>query len=316
MYYTNIHLVYKLHKGAQLSNNMSNGNVSQESGLPSKIGLGSFAFRYAIGFGSFRPEKPMKAVDFLIESRRLGFKRVQLCENLNYSSLSTAELLLVKKKADELGLTVELGMSGLTQKNLFRHLYIAGLLQSKFLRIVVGSNNLLPQYNSNSLSLKDQAAMVLKAALPEFKKQGVVIGIENHFDLRSKELAELVEDIGDRQVGLVFDTTNSLAFFELPRETFEKFKPYILSVHLKDYTVKKVEAGYFITGTALGEGQLETIKLLDEITTHNPDASIIMELTTRRNEQQSMEEILKWEREQLAKSANYLKEWTRCGKKQ
>ncbi|HHW48379.1 MAG TPA: sugar phosphate isomerase/epimerase [Clostridiaceae bacterium] len=256
----------------------------------------------------------MNIFDFLSESHRLGFKRVQLCENFNYSSLSAEELLLVREKAMELGLTIELGMSGLTRENLLRHLYIAGQLQSNFIRVVIGSKNLLSHNNSNNL--KDEASKVLKEMLPKFKKQKVIVGIENHFDLCSTELVELIEDIGDKQVGLILDTTNSLGFIESPWETFEKFKPYILSIHLKDYIVKKVEAGYFITGVPLGEGWLKTGKLLDAVMACNPDASIIMEMTVRRNEKQSEREILDWERAQVEKSVNYLKELVCRGGKQ
>ena len=57
------------------------------------IGLGSYAFRYAIGFKDFKIPKPMTIVDFLHEAKRLGFQGVQLCENFNISNLNNKELI-------------------------------------------------------------------------------------------------------------------------------------------------------------------------------------------------------------------------------
>ena len=42
------------------------------------IGLGSYAYRYSIGFPGFVPEKPMTVQDLLQEAHLLGFNTVQL----------------------------------------------------------------------------------------------------------------------------------------------------------------------------------------------------------------------------------------------
>ena len=282
---------------------MLHKTTGQSSRIP-QIGIGSFAFRYAIGRGEFQPPNPMTAMDFLSEAHELGFGGVQLCENLGYSSLSDDELLAIKSKADRLGLFIEIGMRYLTPENLSRHLEIAKLMSSGFLRMVLGPQQTSPAADPEALRAK--SARILLDALPQLRKQGVTVGIENNFDLTSDQLVRLVEDIDDKHVGLILDTTNCLGFTERPQETLEIFQPHVLSVHLKDYAVYRVEAGFIMTGTTLGEGWLDIDTLLKSILESSKVQSIIMEMCMRRNEQHTVEETLVWEREAIEKSANFL----------
>jgi len=282
---------------------MLHKTTGQSSRIP-QIGIGSFAFRYAIGRGEFQPPNPMTAMDFLSEAHELGFGGVQLCENLGYSSLSDDELLAIKSKADRLGLFIEIGMRYLTPENLSRHLEIAKLMSSGFLRMVLGPQQTSPAADPEALRAK--SARILLDALPQLRKQGVTVGIENNFDLTSDQLVRLVEDIDDKHVGLILDTTNCLGFTERPQETLEIFQPHVLSVHLKDYAVYRVEAGFIMTGTTLGEGWLDIDTLLKSILESSKVQSIIMEMCMRRNEQHTAKETLVWEREAIEKSANFL----------
>ena len=113
----------------------------QQSPAP-LIGIGSFAYRYAIGFQDFRPPNPMTIFDFLTETHRLGLDGVQFCENLSYSNFTATEFHAIKTLADELGLFIELGMRDLSKEHLYTHLEIADALSSRLLRVVLGENSL------------------------------------------------------------------------------------------------------------------------------------------------------------------------------
>lgn len=284
---------------------MSHKNNGQNGKIP-RVGIGSFAFRYAIGRGEFQPPKPMTAMDFLSEAHQLGFGGVQLCENLGYSSLSDDELLEIKNKADRLGLFIEIGMRHLTPENLSRHLEIAEILSSRFLRMVLGPQQ--PSPEADPEALREKSTRILLDALPQFKRQGVTVGIENNFDLPSEYLVRIAKDVDDEHVGLILDTTNCIGFIERPQETLQIFQPHILSVHLKDYAIRRVEAGFIMTGTTLGEGWLDIDGLLRAILESNQVQSIIMEMCTRREDQHTVEETLAWEREAIEKSASFLQE--------
>jgi sugar phosphate isomerase/epimerase len=269
-----------------------------------RVGLGSFAYRYAIGFGDVQPPHPMSVLDFVDAAHRLGFEGVQLCENLDYASLGKAELLAVKERADELGLFIEVGMRDATVANLKHHLEIAELLSARLLRVVLGQNRPFPEEAPEKLVM--ESIENLRAVLPIAKRIGVSIGIENHFDLPSADLVRIVRALNDPGVGMILDTTNGLGFMERPEETLEALKPYLLSLHLKDYVISKVEAGYFVTGATLGAGRLNTAAVLGQAIAANPNLSLIIELTIRRQEKQALQETLRSEEQAIKDSLEYL----------
>jgi len=268
------------------------------------VGIGSYAYRYAIGFKNFTPPNPMNIFDFLSEAHRLGLDRVQLCENLSYSHFTAKELREIKTLAKELGLFIELGMRDITKENLYKHLEIADELSALFLRIVLGENSLYRKENPDKLT--QQAIEVFKDTMPDIKKLDMTVGIENHFDVATEYLVRIVEEIDDKHLGLIFDTTNCLGFITTPEETLKMIGPHLVSVHLKDYFVHKVEAGYLIRGTILGDGWLNLDEILRSVLFYNPNVSIIIEMTIRRNPDQSVEETIIWEKQAIEQSVNNL----------
>ena len=271
-----------------------------------RLGIGSFAFRYAIGTADFEPDTPMTASAFVAEAARLGLDGVQLCENLGYAELPDSELSALADQARELGLFLELGMRDLTAANLERHLEIAEIASSALLRIVVGPNQPLPP--GEPVRLRERAVALLTEALPRCRQLGLTVGLENHFDLPPRELLRLVEEIDDDSVGVIFDTTNSIGFIERPEESLAILQSKLLSVHLKDYEIRKVEAGYLMSGTRLGEGRLDVEGILRSALAANPAASVILELTIRRAESLTPGEVLAAERSAVADSAATLRE--------
>lgn len=269
------------------------------------IGLGSYAYRYSIGFPGFVPEKPMTVQDLLQEAHLLGFNTVQLCDNLALEKMSREEIEKIGEHASSLGLLVEVGMKGLNPENLMKHLEIADIMSSKFLRVVIGQS-IYSCTGEKRSSIIRNATGILKEALPYCKEHNIRIGIENHFDLTSDDLVEIVRLIDDESVGLILDTTNCLGFIEKPSETLEKFGPYLFSVHLKDYLVEKVEAGYLVSGTVLGEGLLDCEQILKGCIKYNPDCNITIEMTIRRQETQNINDVILWEKNAVQKSKAYL----------
>lgn len=275
------------------------------SGYFPLLGIGSYAYRYAIGTQNFTPSHSMTEIEFFTEAHKLGLDGVQLCENLAYADYPFSEYRALKIVAQKLGLFIELGMRNLTEQNLQRHLEIAELLSSRFIRIVLGENSNYREENPERLI--QQARSILKNALPDLQSSGMTLGIENHFDVPTDDLVRLVQEIDDEHVGLIFDTTNCLGFIQTPEDALAMIGPYLVSVHLKDYIVHKVEAGYLIRGAILGEGWLPLGEILESVRTYNPTASIILEMTTRRDPDQTVEATLAWEREAIEQSVRTLR---------
>jgi 3-oxoisoapionate decarboxylase len=278
----------------------------EEFGKTKAIGISSYAFRYGIGISGFVPARPMGASEFLLSARRLDLPHAQLCENLGFADAPIRDLERIRDEALDLGLTLEIGMKSLSAASLERHLDICALMGAKFLRIVLGEGSEGPP-DTNSAGLAERAVNDFRGALDRIRGMGLRVGIENHFDLATARLINLVDAIDDPAVGLVFDTTNCLGFIERPETTLAAMGRRIMSVHLKDYSVRKVEAGYIVSGEPLGEGLLDVRGILAEVDRLNPRAPVLLEMTVRRREGMSPEEAAEWERSVIEQSAAALR---------
>ena len=259
-----------------------------------RVGIGSFAYRYAIGFRGFHPGRPMSLDDFLETAAHGGWEGVQLCENLGYADLSDADLAAAAAHAKRLQLAVEIGLNGLTGQNLGRHLEIAEIFGSDLIRVVVGKTGV------------EESVKILRPALQRLRSQGIRLGLENHFDLTLDQLINIVRQLDNEQVGIVFDTTNGLGFLEKPEEAVAKTQPYLVSMHIKDYTVRKVEAGYFVTGAVLGKGRLDVSAVLRRAAGAPHLDSIVLEMTVKRDETASVDAVIHREQAMVLESRDYL----------
>src|SRR3974377_1369102 len=133
-----------------------------------RIGIGSFAYRYAIGFRGFDSGKPMSIADFLEIAAHGGWEGVQLCENLGYADLSDADLALVAAQAERSQLFVEIGLKGLTDPHLGRHLDVAEMFGWDLIRVVVGETG------------AEESLKILRSALPRLRSRRIMLGLENH----------------------------------------------------------------------------------------------------------------------------------------
>ena len=262
--------------------------------LQPRVGIGSFAYRYAIGFRGFNPGNPMSIADFLETAAHGGWEGVQLCENLGYADLSDADLAVAAAQAKRLQLAVEIGLNGLTDQNLGRHLEVADIFGSDLIRVVVGETGV------------EESLKILRSALHRLRSQRIRLGLENNFDLTMDQLVGIVRQLGNEQVGIIFDTTNGLGFLEKPEKDMVKAQPYLVSMHIKDYTIRKVEAGYFMTGAVLGKGMLDVPAVLRCAADAPNLRSIILEMTVKRDETAPVDAVIHREQAVVLESRDYL----------
>jgi len=83
---------------------------------------------------------------------------------------------------------------------------------------------------------------------------GLKILIENHQDLSSKEIIDIIKKNKFKNLGINWDIGNSLPTCETPLDFFNNAKKYIYNVHCKDYKVILSSNGYFMKRTTLGNG--------------------------------------------------------------
>jgi sugar phosphate isomerase/epimerase len=234
-----------------------------------KVGIGSYAFRWAIGTQDFAPSSPLTPSGLLDKAAALGAEVVQVCDNLPLDALPNGALADLARRAAELGLTLEVGIQSSQPERLRRNLGVAQRLGARLLRVVLADAGREPPL--------DEHVTVIKALLPDLHAADVTLAIENHFRLRPVELARLVEAVGDPSVGVCLDPLNSIAKLVGPAETVATLAPFAVSVHVKDALVKRVNTGFCIVGCPLGKGLVDVPGLLAAVRAAGRSPNLLVE---------------------------------------
>ena len=82
---------------------------------------------------------------------------------------------------------------------------------------------------------------------------GLVLAIEDHQDVGSEELIDLVEQLGPH-AGICLDTGNPFSVGEDPVAFTRRAAHRIRHVHLKDYVAQFTDEGYRLVRCAVGDG--------------------------------------------------------------
>jgi sugar phosphate isomerase/epimerase len=222
-----------------------------------------------------------------------------VADNLPLHLLSAAELQEFGRRAEELGLRIEVGTRGTDAANLMDYLSLAKRLRSPLLRIVIAQRG-------RDLTAPEAIA-VLMPHREAFKAAGIMLAIENHERYTTDELITIVTELGTDWVGICLDTVNSFGALEGPVVVVEKLAPFTVNVHVKDFAVRRAEhmMGFTIEGTPVGQGQLDVPWLLDKLGGTGRDISAIIELWTPPGT--TLEATVHKEAEWAEASVGYLK---------
>lgn len=261
-----------------------------------RIGLSSYAFRYAVAEPDPVTRRKLGPEALLHRAGELGAQVVQFCDNLPLHPLTPRRYRALLEVARTVGVDVELGTRGLGRESLARYVELAERAGCRALRLVL---------DSSDAAAAEAAARDL---LPDLHRAGVALAIENHADLPAADLADLVRRIDDPAVGVCLDTANSIGLLERPEETVEALAPLAVQVHVKDFAVEPAAIGYRVTGRPLGEGWLDLAGVLGAALRSDLDPDLCVELWMDPAE--SREATLAREREWVAASLNALRRAT------
>lgn len=235
-----------------------------------KLGIGSYTYAWHFGAMAGSPRR-MAAADLLEAAAALGANVVQLADNASPECLDDQACERLRRRADALGLDLEVGGRGLTAANLDRHVAIAQKLRARLLRFVIDAGAYQP----------DMAAVValLRHAVPRLTAAGMVLAIENHDRFRAAEFAAMVAAVDAHCVGVCLDTVNSFGALEGPATVLETLAPYTVNLHLKDFTIRRVpsQMGFLIEGTPAGEGRLDIAGTVSALQAYGRCAAAIIE---------------------------------------
>lgn len=239
-----------------------------------RLGIGSFAFAWAIGVPGYPVAQPMTAFDLVARARQLGVKVVQIGDNLPLAALSTDELRRLQDNAQATGIALEVGTRGIAGDNLSRYLAIAQKVGSPIVRVVIDAGDHHPEV--------DEVEATIRPLLPAFADAGVTLAIENHDRFPAEVLVGLLEALDSPQVGICLDTVNNFGALEGPEMVIRTLGPYAVNLHVKDFVVRRAphQMGFVVEGAPSGSGMLDVPRLLRDLAAVGARGSAIIELWT------------------------------------
>jgi sugar phosphate isomerase/epimerase len=266
-----------------------------------RLGIGTFTYPWAIGVPGREPQRRMTPMDLLREAVRLQVRIVQFCDNLPLDQVAKQDLNVCESFAQEHGLRIELGVRGTDPALLMRYLTLARRFGCDFLRIVVTKTG--SQFDAKHL--RGNIAKVM----PSFARAKVKIAFENHDWHSLEQLAQLVKEWGPGRAGFCLDTVNSLGFRAGLEGVVMLLAPDSLSLHLKDYTMKRVpsQLGFLVEGCAVGAGEVDVPWVLKQPRLRGRDVNAIIEIWPP--EAGTLEETIAAERTLAEASVKYARQF-------
>lgn len=249
-----------------------------------RLGIDSYSLRWQ-GWDAFR---------ILEYGAELGLDNVQYSERRFLASLDDVYLGSLKRRADDLGLTIEVGMMsfdrharafnpelGSGEQQLMDMARAARAVGSPVVRCLLGSAD----DRIGPVSLQEHVAecvRTLRAAAPVARELGVKFAVENHggVDLLARELRALIEQAGPDVVGACLDTGNPAYGGEDPVLSAEILAPYILTTQVRDTRVWAVEDGAMAQWTPVGQGNVDMRQIVEILTEQVPQVPINLEMIT------------------------------------
>jgi sugar phosphate isomerase/epimerase len=268
-----------------------------------RLGISSYTFVWAVGVPGYpQPARPLTVDGLLDKAADLGVKVVQIADNLPLHQLSPGELDRLAERASKQGVDLEVGTAGLVPDHLQQYLSIAVRLHSPFLRVVIDSEDSQPSPYA--------AAQMLEDVLPEFRRAGVCLAIENHDRFPASVLAALLKRAGEG-VGICLDTANSLACGEDVHSVLRVLAPWVVNVHIKDFFVQRLphKKGFVVEGRKAGCGALNIAAVIDELRAAGGDPNLILELwpPPESTIEESIAKEDAWARESIAYLRDFVK---------
>ena len=249
-----------------------------------RLGVDSYSLRWQ-GWDAFQ---------LLEYAAGLGLDNVHFSERANLASLDEAYLRGLRRRADELGLRIEVGMGSFDRlassfrgelgdgaAQLGAMLRAAAVVGSPVVRCFLGSQaeRLGPVPLEQHI---EECVRTLRAVAPLARELGVTIAVENHggVDLLARELKALVEAVGPDYVGVCLDTGNPAYAAEDPVLTTEVLAPYVVTTHLRDTRVWATEEGAMVQWAPLGQGTIDLPRIVALLAERAPNAPIDLEIIT------------------------------------
>jgi sugar phosphate isomerase/epimerase len=106
----------------------------------------------------------------------------------------------------------------------------------------------------------------------------VRLGIENHADVTSEQLAWILAEVDSPALGVCFDTANAVRVGDDPLRAAEALADHVIAAHVKDVAADPWHPRSGPRSVPLGTGVLPIASILDVLHRARPDAWYLVEL--------------------------------------
>lgn len=106
-------------------------------------------------------------------------------------------------------------------------------------------------------------------AVPLAEEKDIRLALENHCDSFSEEVLWVIEQTNHPCVGACIDTVNAWHMSEDPMRAIENLAPKAFTNHFRDDRVEFCRNGFKVTGTAVGDGDIDMKKAYHLIRTRS-----------------------------------------------
>jgi sugar phosphate isomerase/epimerase len=163
------------------------------------------------------------------------------------------------------------------------------------------------RFHPDVMAKLKSVASRLKQMAPAAEAEGIKIAVENHCDTFSEEILWLLDHVDNPLVGACIDTVNALMVMEDPMAAIENLAPRAFTNHFRDDRIEFQRYGFKLTGTAVGEGDIDMKRAYEIIKTKSSMNRINIE-TEMEIPLDDMETALRMERETVERSIRYCRE--------
>lgn len=252
-------------------------------------GLSTYAFFWRI---SNRAPRPLTLDEMLAQTREMGGEVFQICDYPLIETYDDEQLDALRATAAGHGITLELGTRGVRTEHLAAYLRIARRLGVTLVRSMLNTADHRPTVA--------EATALLREAVPAYAAAGVTLGLETYEQVSTDDLLSVVRGVDSPHLGVVLDPGNSVARLERPVDVVHATAPYVVNIHVKDFSFSRRDGwvGFTFAGCLLGEGLLDYRHMIDTV---GPD---------ERGINQIVEHWLPWQGD-FEETARLEDQWTR-----
>jgi sugar phosphate isomerase/epimerase len=245
--------------------------------IPLKLGLQTYSLHLAFGLHPDCRHYPDKLSlgECIDKAAGWGFTALQI-DPVHLEDDSSSYGAMLKKRAEDAGIKLELGVGGFDAEHVLNKLRFAEAIDAEFIRIFADTG----ARETDKTTLEESKKYIeenVKKVLPELEKRGITLGWENHGDFSTDEQLAVLKNIDHPNFRSCLDIGNALVFIEQPMDTVKKLAAYAGGVHFKDYNVSSATFGVMFYGTALGSGFLPLKEITAYLQQHTDIEHLIYE---------------------------------------